>query len=146
MLKTYPRVICAILLSIPFLSTLCDAGTTNNSRAFISDIDIPKDTAVRSLSKSKTLTLDSGSASSISAQSSSSTLTAQLNSSGSGMKEKVWEPGIDWQTITYNIDVDLELDVVFNAQRGDIFQYVIVELRGTIRFWGTAEDEFYGSH
>ena len=102
MLTLYSRVSCVILLSISFLSTLCDADTT--------------------------------------------TLKAQLNSTGSGMKEKVWVSGIDWQRITYNTEVDLELDVEFNAQRGDILQYVIVELRGTVHFWGTGEDEFYGYH
>lgn len=76
---------------------------------------------------------------------STSTLLTQLVSSGSGQKEIIWDPANDWQRITYNCEVDLEFDVVYNTQRGDIFQYVIVELRGTVHFWGTAEHYFYGS-
>ncbi len=77
---------------------------------------------------------------------SNSVLLAELVTSGSGQKEIVWDPDNDWQRITYNCDINLELDVVYNTQRGDIYQYVIVELRGTIHFWGTAEDYYYGSY
>ena len=76
----------------------------------------------------------------------SSTLFAELVSSGSGEKQLIWDPVNDWQRITYNCEVDLEFDVVYNTQRGDIYQYVIVELRGTVHFWGTAEDKYYGSY
>lgn len=76
----------------------------------------------------------------------SSVQLAKLESRGAGQKEIVWDPDNNWQKIAFNFEVDIELDVAYTARRGDILQYEIVELRGTIRFWGSAEDHFYGTY
>ena len=75
-----------------------------------------------------------------------SSLQAEVTSSGGSQKQIIWDPEYDWQRITYNYEINLEFDVVYNTTRGDIYQYTIVELRGTIRFWGIAEDNYYGSY
>ncbi len=75
-----------------------------------------------------------------------STIMARLTSSGSGEKQIIWDPIYDWQRITYHCEIELNLDVRFNTQRGDIWQYIIENITGTVHFWGVAEDNYYGSY
>ena len=73
-------------------------------------------------------------------------LPAKLTGSGYGYKELVWDPVYDWQTITYNVEFNLELKVSYRDSWYDVIRYNIMEVTGTIRFWGTAEDQYYETH
>jgi len=71
-----------------------------------------------------------------------STITVSFQGSGSGMEECSGEWG--FQRITYNMEVEFDVVGVNPSQVGDIVSYELSSKIGTIHFYGTAEDHYYG--
>ncbi len=69
---------------------------------------------------------------------------ALLTGHGSGQKE-YQDPEGWWQNIRYELEVSFRLGVRFALQDNDLIWYDIVHQTGSVRFWGTAEDHFFGS-
>ena len=72
----------------------------------------------------------------------SSTITVSFQGTGSGMEECSGEWG--YQRINYNMEVEIEVVGVNPSQNGDVVSYDLSSKTGTIHFYGTAEDNFYG--
>ena len=70
------------------------------------------------------------------------TITVSFQGCGSGSEECSGDWG--FQCINYNIDVEFEVVGVNPSQVGDIVSYEISIKIGTIHFYGTAEDQFWG--
>ena len=71
-----------------------------------------------------------------------STITVSFQGAGSGMEECSGEWG--FQRITYNMEVEFDVVGVNPSQVGDIVSYELSSKIGTIHFYGTAEDQFWG--
>jgi len=71
-----------------------------------------------------------------------STITVSFEGSGAGMEECSGTWG--FQRITYDMEVDFEVVGVNPLQFEDIVFYDLSSKIGTIHFYGTAEDQYYG--
>lgn len=78
-----------------------------------------------------------------SAQEVPDTVTVTVQGSGGDVKEYFDEWG--WQRITYSLEVDFQLTASSPVQVDDAVIFSSLEVTGTLHFYGSAEDHYYGS-
>jgi hypothetical protein len=71
-----------------------------------------------------------------------STVTLTFQGTGSGVKECSGEWG--YQRVSFNQEISFEVEGVNPVKTGDIVTYDLSKKNGTIHFYGTAEDLFWG--
>ncbi|MGD9159530.1 MAG: hypothetical protein PVG39_14050 [Desulfobacteraceae bacterium] len=70
------------------------------------------------------------------------TITVSFQGSGSSTEECSGDWG--YQRISYNMEVEIEVVGVNPSENGDMVTYQLSNKTGTIHFYGTAEDSFWG--
>ena len=71
-------------------------------------------------------------------------LLATAAASGTGYQEYD-DPSGWWQTISYQLQTSLRLEGYYVGKEGPIEVYQLTRKQGSVRFWGTAEDHFFGA-
>jgi peptidoglycan/xylan/chitin deacetylase (PgdA/CDA1 family) len=69
-------------------------------------------------------------------------LTSELASSGRG--SSWYEDEFGYQILDYNVELSFTLKGAFAQQSGDLSVYQLTNKTGSVHFWGTAYDSFWG--
>jgi pimeloyl-ACP methyl ester carboxylesterase len=72
-------------------------------------------------------------------------LLATVSLSGASGTKEYHDPDGWWQRIAYHCDLSVRLYGYFAGLEGSTEVYYLTKKEGTMRFWGTAEDHFFGS-